>query len=50
MVVHCQHGNRSTVAISILEKKGFKNLYALDEGFNAWAEAGYEIAVVADHA
>jgi hydroxyacylglutathione hydrolase len=50
LVVHCQHGNRSTVAISILERKGYKNLYALDAGFNAWLEAGYETVDGADHA
>jgi hydroxyacylglutathione hydrolase len=43
LIVHCQRGNRSTVAISILEQKGFKNLYALEAGFQAWAEAGFEI-------
>jgi len=42
LVVHCQRGNRSTVAISILEQKGYKNLYALGAGLNAWLEAGYE--------
>lgn len=50
LVVHCQRGNRSTVAISILEQKGYKNLYALDAGINAWIEAGYEIVDGADHA
>lgn len=43
LVVHCQRGNRSTVAISILEQKGFKNIYALEAGIQAWADAGYEI-------
>jgi hydroxyacylglutathione hydrolase len=50
LVVHCQRGNRSTVAISILEQKGYKNLYALEAGFQAWAHAGYEVANGADHA
>jgi hydroxyacylglutathione hydrolase len=50
LVVHCQRGNRSTVAISILEQKGYRNLYALDAGFNAWLEAGYETVDGADHA
>jgi hydroxyacylglutathione hydrolase len=43
LVVHCQGGNRSTVAISILEQKGYTNLYALESGFNAWRQAGYEV-------
>jgi rhodanese-related sulfurtransferase len=37
------------VAISILEQKGYKNLYALESGFQAWAHAGYEVANGADH-
>ena len=50
LVVHCQRGNRSTVAISILEQKGYKNLYALEAGFQAWVQAGYEVANGADYA
>ena len=50
LVVHCQRGNRSTVAISILEQKGYKNLYALDSGFSAWLQAGYEVVHGEDHA
>jgi len=43
VVVHCQRGNRSTVAISILEQKKFKNLYALESGVQSWIQAGYEV-------
>ena len=50
LVVHCQRGNRSTVAISILEQKGYKNLYALEAGFQAWVQAGYEVANGGDYA
>ena len=42
LVVHCARGNRSTVALSILEQKGFKNLYALEDGLARWVGAGYE--------
>lgn len=49
LVVHCQRGNRSTVALSILEQKGYKNIYALEAGFQAWLEAGYEISLNGDH-
>ena len=45
LVVHCQHGNRSTVAVSILEQGGFKNLYALEDGFSAWVEARNEVTI-----
>lgn len=44
LVVHCAHGNRSTIALSILEQKGFKNLYALDEGIFGWLQAGGKVA------
>lgn len=43
LVVHCARGNRSTVALSILEQKGFKNLYALEDGLARWVDAGYEM-------
>ena len=42
LVVHCARGNRSTVALSLLEQKGFKNLYALEDGISSWVAAGYE--------
>jgi hydroxyacylglutathione hydrolase len=50
VVVHCARGNRSTVALSILEQKGYKNLYSLESGFQTWVQAGYEVASGADHA
>ena len=43
VVVHCARGNRSTVALSILEQKGFQNLFALEDGIASWSQAGYEI-------
>lgn len=39
-LVHCQAGGRSTRALPIFEKLGFKNLIHLDEGFGGWAAAG----------
>lgn len=43
IVVHCARGNRSAIALSILEQKGFRDLSALEDGFSSWAHAGYEI-------
>lgn len=43
ILVHCKVGTRSTVAVSLLERKGFTNLLALDEGIEAWKQAGYEL-------
>ncbi|MBI4791068.1 MAG: MBL fold metallo-hydrolase [Chloroflexi bacterium] len=43
IVVHCAHGDRSTVATSILERRGFGNVRLLDGGFSAWQAAGYPV-------
>jgi hydroxyacylglutathione hydrolase len=43
LVVHCQRGNRSTVALSILEQKGYQNLFALEDGFQSWVQCGFEV-------
>ncbi|UYN89367.1 MAG: hypothetical protein KIT08_09745 [Anaerolineales bacterium] len=43
LLVHCKAGTRSTIAISLLERKGFTNLLALDEGIEAWKHAGYPL-------
>ncbi|MFQ5596205.1 MAG: rhodanese-like domain-containing protein [Anaerolineae bacterium] len=43
VLVHCGHADRSTVSISVLEQRGYRNLMLLDGGFNAWETAGYEI-------
>jgi hydroxyacylglutathione hydrolase len=43
LVVHCEHGDRSIVAISLLEQQGFKNLRFLLGGFSAWQKAGYPV-------
>lgn len=42
-VVHCAQADRSTVAISVLERRGFQNLVLLDGGMNAWSSAGYPV-------
>ena len=43
VVVHCGHADRSTVGISVLERRGYRNLMLLDGGFFAWQMAGYEV-------
>jgi hydroxyacylglutathione hydrolase len=42
-VIHCGHAERSTVGISILERRGVRNLALLKGGFRGWQEAGFEI-------
>jgi hydroxyacylglutathione hydrolase len=39
-VVHCGHADRSTVGISLLERRGYRNLALLEGGFGAWESAG----------
>jgi hydroxyacylglutathione hydrolase len=43
-VVHCGHSDRSTVGISVLERRGYRNLVLLEGGFSGWQAAGLEIA------
>lgn len=40
-VVHCGHADRSTVGISLLEQRGYRNLVLLEGGMSAWNSAGY---------
>jgi hydroxyacylglutathione hydrolase len=41
-VVHCGHSDRSTVGISILERRGYRNLVLLKGGFSGWQAAGFQ--------
>lgn len=36
IVVQCAAGDRSTVAISLLEQRGYRNLFLLEGGLNRW--------------
>lgn len=36
VLVYCRTGNRSAVTVQTLEKKGFKNIYHMNEGITAW--------------
>lgn len=36
--VHCQSGVRSSIAVGILEYKGFKNIVNVKEGYQAFPE------------
>lgn len=46
VVVHCGHADRSTVAISLLQQQGFKDVRLLYGGLSAWREAGYPVEQV----
>ncbi len=41
IVVTCSVGNRSSIAASILERKGFKNVSNVLGGMTAWTNLGY---------
>lgn len=43
-LVHCAGGGRSTKSLEQFKKLGFKSVYHLDGGFNAWEEAGKPVA------
>ncbi len=43
IVVHCYTRNRSTAGISVLARRGYRNLFLLDGGFAAWEKSGFEI-------
>ena len=43
IVVHCAGGDRSAIAASLLQQKGFNNVYNLTCGINGWKQAGYKL-------
>ncbi len=42
-IVHCGHADRSTVGISVLERRGYRNLALLEGGMSAWNAEGYPV-------
>jgi rhodanese-related sulfurtransferase len=43
-VLHCAAGGRSTRALKKMNELGFKTIYHMNGGFNAWKEAGKPVA------
>jgi hydroxyacylglutathione hydrolase len=43
LIVHCQGGDRSSIAIGILEKANSLTLYNVPGGFNEWKQHNFEI-------
>ena len=39
ILLHCASGNRSSKSLAIFSKLGFKHVYHLDGGMNAWRKA-----------
>lgn len=42
-LVYCRSGHRSRKALRILDELGFRRIYHLRGGINAWQAAGYEL-------
>ncbi len=43
IAVQCASGSRSSAGVSVLRRRGYRDLYNVDGGFDAWRDAGYEI-------
>ena len=43
IAVHCQHGPRATAGLSVLARRGYRNLLLVKGGFAAWQVAGFEV-------
>jgi hydroxyacylglutathione hydrolase len=46
IAVHCQTQHRSAAAVSILARRGYRNLSLVEGGFSAWRAAGFPIETV----
>ena len=42
-LLYCRSGNRTRKAADTMQKMGFKHVYMLEGGINAWKEAGKEV-------
>ena len=43
IIVHCYLGSMSPIAADLLIDAGFKKVYNMEGGFNAWVGAGYPV-------
>ena len=43
VVVYCASGDRSAIAASYLLKQGYKKVFNLSGGINAWVQSGYNV-------
>jgi hydroxyacylglutathione hydrolase len=44
IVVQCRTGGRSSIAASVLQKNGFKNVINLEGGYNSWLKSNLPVA------
>ncbi|MDX1702567.1 MAG: rhodanese-like domain-containing protein, partial [Melioribacteraceae bacterium] len=47
-VVHCESGDRSSIASSFLINNGFAEVYNLPSGINGWIDSGFRVERGAD--
>jgi adenylyltransferase/sulfurtransferase len=38
IIVHCHSGARSAQAVQLLQQRGFRNVYNLEGGIDAWSD------------
>ena len=43
VIAYCASGNRSSAGLSVLARRGYRDLYQVEGGIDAWRDAGYEI-------
>jgi len=43
VAIQCGSGNRSMIAISVLRRRGYRNLIQVEGGINKWKKNGFEI-------
>ncbi|MBN4073706.1 MAG: thiosulfate sulfurtransferase [Gammaproteobacteria bacterium] len=41
-LLHCKSGGRSSKVLKVMERLGFKNIYHLEGGFDAWKNANFD--------
>ncbi len=42
-LIYCNSGNRSSITLGLMKRQGFKEVYDLDGGIQAWTTKGYQI-------
>ena len=43
VIIHCQGGDRSAIAYSLLAKEGFTNISNYSDGMNEWIDKGEKV-------
>lgn len=43
VLIYCDYGERSETVVNILEKEGFKEIFHLEEGFEAWCKNEFPV-------